>query len=380
MRSLLSNPLRTTLTADESGKRPRPVPIAMTARRRGEANSVSRRRFLGAAGATGAAALAGCTGTITGGSGGLSELRVAYMPIYPDMQYFVMQEEGYFDDLPVEVSGTLFSDGPSIVQASATGDFDVMMFGIVPAMIVMDKGIPSRITAANIENAMQILATDEFAGMWAEHGTDAFAVFEEEKGRTFTFGTFPPGSVPDILLRFWIEEELGLDPESDVEITALGGAGPVRQALLSEKIDGTSIMEPVPTVIEANDAPFSPIAWAGDFMPGQPAAVTLMHDRLREENREVAVEFVRQHQRATEFALSNPDRAARHASTVIGEEALPVETARRAMESRASAFITDPREIESGAGVFAEYAARLGKTEAELSVDELFDYGVYDAL
>lgn len=352
----------------------------MTARRRGDAVSVSRRRFLGAAGATGAAALAGCTGTITGGSGGLSELRVAYMPIYPDMQYFVMQEEGYFDDLPVEVSGTLFSDGPSIVQASATGDFDVMMFGIVPAMIVMDKGIPSKITAANIEDAMQILATDEFAAMWAEHGTDAFSVFEEEKGRPFTFGTFPPGSVPDILLRFWIEEELGLDPESDVEITALGGAGPVRQALLSEKIDGTSIMEPVPTVIEANDAPFSPIAWAGDFMPGQPAAVTLMHDRLREENREVAVEFVRQHQRATEFALSNPDRAARHASTVIGEEALPVETARQAMASRASAFITDPHEIESGAGIFAGYAARLGKTEAELSVEEMFDYGVYDGL
>jgi NitT/TauT family transport system substrate-binding protein len=341
---------------------------------------VSRRQFLGGAGATGAAALAGCTGAITGGSSGLSELQVAYMPIYPDMQYFVMREEGYFDELPVSVSGELFSDGPSIVQASAKGDFDVMMFGIVPAMIVMDKGIPSRITAANIKDAMQILATDEFAAMWAEHGPDAFSVFEEEKGRKFKFGTFPPGSVPDILLRFWIEEELGLDPEADVEVTPLGGAGPVRQALLSERVDGTSIMEPVPTVVEANDAPFQPIAWAGDFMPGQPAAVTLMHDRLREENREVAVEFVRQHQRATDFALSQPDAAARHASTVIGEEALPVETARQAMESRASAFITNPHEVESGAGIFARYAARLGKTGEELSVDSMFDFGVYDSL
>jgi NitT/TauT family transport system substrate-binding protein len=302
------------------------------------------------------------------------------MPIYPDMQYFIMQEEGYFDELSVDVSGKLFSDGPSIVQASAKGDFDVMMFGIVPAMIVMDKGIPSKIAAANIKDAMQILATDEFAAMWAEHGADAFSVFEEETGRKFKFGTFPPGSVPDILLRFWIEEELGLDPENDVEITALGGAGPVRQALLSERIDGTSIMEPVPTVVAANDAPFQPIAWAGDFMPGQPAAVTLMHDRLREENREVAVEFVRQHQRATDFALSNPDRAAEHASAVIGEEALPVETAKQAMRSRASAFITNPHEIEGGAGIFARYAARLNKTQEELSVDSMFDFGVYDSL
>jgi NitT/TauT family transport system substrate-binding protein len=353
----------------------------MTQDTRSDASIVSRRRFLGAAGATGVAALAGCAGAITGGgSSSLSELDVAYMPIYPDMQYFVMQEEGYFDELPVDVSGKLFSDGPSIVQASAKGDFDVMMFGIVPAMIVMDKGIPSKITAANIRDAMQILATDEFAAMWEEHGTDAFSVFEAEKGRKFTFGTFPPGSVPDILLRFWIEEELGLDPDEDVEITALGGAGPVRQALLSEKIDGTSIMEPVPTVIEANDAPFSPIAWAGDFMPGQPAAVTLMHDRLREENREVATEFVRQHQRATEFALSNPDQAAQHASTVIGEEALPVETAKQAMQSRASAFITNPHEIENGAGIFSQYAARLDKTSEELSIERMFDYGVYDSL
>ena len=354
----------------------------MSERTVGRKSAVSRRQFLGATGAAGAAALAGCTGAITGGgsSSGLSELSVAYMPIYPDMQYFVMQEEGYFGDLSVDVSGKLFSDGPSIVQASAKGDFDVMMFGIVPAMIVMDKGIPSRITAANIKDAMQILATDEFAGMWEEHGTDAFSVFEEEKGRKFKFGTVPPGSVPDILLRFWIEEELGLDPENDVEITALGGAGPVRQALLSEKVDGTSIMEPVPTVIEANDAPFQPIAWAGDFMPGQPAAVTLMHDRLREDNRELATEFVRQHQRATEFALSNPDTAAQHASTVIGEEALPVETAQKAMQSRASAFITDPHEIESGASIFSRYAARLGKTGEELTTDSMFDYGVYDSL
>ncbi|SFL48597.1 NitT/TauT family transport system substrate-binding protein [Halogranum rubrum] len=347
--------------------------------------SRSRRRFLQAAGAAGLASFAGCTGAVGGGSGGsggggLDELNVAYMPIYPDMQYFVMQEEGYFDELSVDVSGKLFSDGPSIVQASAKGNFDVMMFGIVPAMIVMDKGIPSKITAANIRDAMEILATDEFAGMWDEYGKEAFTKFEEEKGRKFKFGTFPPGSVPDILLRYWLQDTVGVDPENDVEITALGGAGPVRQALLSGKIDGTSIMEPVPTVIESRDAPFQPIAWAGDFMPGQPAAVTLMHDRLREDNPDVAKAFVEQHQKATDFALNSPDKAAQHASTVIGEEALPVETAKKAMESRASAFITDPHEIEDGAKIFSEYAERAGKIEKQLTVDEMFDYGVYDSL
>ena len=352
----------------------------MTTRRRGSVKP-SRRRFLQATGAAGIAGLAGCTGALgSSGGSGLDELNVAYMPIYPDMQNYVMQEEGYFDELSVDVSGKLFSDGPSIVQASAKGDFDVMMFGIVPAMIVMDKGIPSKITAANIKNAMKILASDEFADMWEQHGTEAFAKFEQQKGRKFTFGTFPPGSVPDILLRYWLEETVGVDPENDVEITALGGAGPVRQALLSGKIDGTSIMEPVPTVIESRDAPFQSIAWAGDFMPGQPAAVTLMHDRLRKDNPELAKAFVEQHQRATEFARDSPDTAAKHASTVIGKEALPVKTAQKAMESRASAFVTNPHEIESGAKIFSEYAKRAGKIEEQLTVEQLFDYGVYDSL
>ncbi|MGQ4555119.1 ABC transporter substrate-binding protein [Halobellus sp. GM3] len=347
--------------------------------------AVSRRRFLrttAAASAAGLAAVAGCSGATGGGSGGLDEIRVAYMPIYPDMQYFVMQEEGYFEELSATVEGEVFSDGPSIVQASATGDFDVMLFGIVPAMVVMDKDIPAKITAANIQNAMQVLAHDDFAAVWAdaESGADAFARFEEQRGRKFTFGTFPPGSVPDILLRYWLSETVGVDPDSDVNITALGGAGPVRQALLAGEIDGTSIMEPVPTVIEMRGAPYQSIAWAGDFMPGQPAAVTLMHDRLREDNPEQAVAFVEQHQRATTFANENPDGAARHASTVIGESSLPVETARRAMDSPASDFITDPHRIEDGAQVFSEYAAEAGRIDEALSNEELFDFGVYDSI
>jgi NitT/TauT family transport system substrate-binding protein len=344
-----------------------------------DTTGISRRQYLaGITTTTAGIGLAGCGSVF--GDRSLDAIQVAYMPIYPDMQYFVMDREGYFEELSVAVEGKRFSDGPSIVQASAKGEFEVMLFGIVPAMIVMDRGIPATITAANIKDAMQILATDAFAALWDEHGTDAFEVFERQEGRTFTFGTFPPGSVPDILLRYWLETELGLDPESDVEITPLAGAGPVRQALLSGEIDGTSIMEPVPTIIESRDAPFEPIAWAGNFMPGQPAAVTLMHDRLREDYPDVAREFVRQHERATEFALTNPDAAGKHASAVIGEQALPVATARNAMDSRASAFITDPHEIESQSLTFSEYAARLGKISEPLSKSALFDFGVYDSL
>ncbi|WP_049981683.1 ABC transporter substrate-binding protein [Halolamina rubra] len=339
--------------------------------------SFSRRDALKATGAAATFGLAGCLG----GSGGADDLTVAYMPIYPDMQYFVMQEEGYLDELSVGVDAKEFSSGPDIVQAYASGEIDVAMFGIVPAMIVIDRGIAAQVVAANIQEPMGILAHEEFAAIWEpENPADSFAQWADEKGRPFEFGTFPEGSVPDILLRYWLSDELGIDPASNehVEVTGLGGANAVFQGLANGEVDGTSIMEPVPTKIEAEGLAYEFLATAGEFMPGQPAAVTLMSDEVR--SADAGAEFVRQHRRATEFVRANRDTAAEHASSVVGESSLAPETAKRAMDSPLSNFVTDPHVIEDGTEVFAEYAADLGKTDAELGIDRVFDYSLYDSL
>jgi NitT/TauT family transport system substrate-binding protein len=301
------------------------------------------------------------------------------MPIYPDIQSHIMLEEGYFEELPVEVETELFSDGPSIVQASATGEYDVMLFGIIPAMIVIDRGIPAKITNANIVDPMLIMGTNEFAADYEESGADAFAAFEEETGERFEFGTYPPGSVPDITLRYWLIEELGLEPGSDVDVTSLGGAGPVRQALLSGQIDGTSMIEPVPTIAKRRNAGYTDLDWSGNFFPGgQPGAITLMHERVYDGAPEIAEAFVEQHIRATEFVAENPDGAAQATSNVVGSEALPVEDARAALDSRASNFISDPHQIEDGTPIFADWANRLERTEQELTNDQLFEFSHYD--
>jgi NitT/TauT family transport system substrate-binding protein len=337
--------------------------------------TTSRRAYLAGAGGAAAAGLAGCLGNASG----TDSITVAYMPIYPDVQYFVMQEEGYFEELDATVEGTQFSDGPSIVKAYASGEIDVAMFGIVPAMIVIDRGIDAKVVAANIEEAMGILAHEEFAAMWdPDDAAGSFRQWREQTGREFTFGTFPEGSVPDILLRYWLVDEHGLDPAEAVDIIGPGGASAVFQGLANEEFDGTSIMEPVPTKVAEEDLPFEFIATAGEFMPGQPAAVTLMNDDVR--STAVATQFVRQHRRATEFVRENPDAAAEHASTVVGENTLPVSTAKRAMDSPLSNFVTDPHSIEGGTEIFADYADRLGKTDGRLSVDQVFDYSVYDGL
>ena len=334
--------------------------------------SCSRRGYLGAVGSAVAVGGAGCLGG--GGGGSLEELTVAYMPIYPDLQYFVMEGEGYLSEVDAEIDAREFTDGPAIVQAYGGGDVDVAMFGIVPAMIVVDRGIPAQVTAANIVEPMGIMADEELQTLWADHGGDAFDVWADEHGQRFRFGTFPQGSVPDVLLRYWLESE-GVDPESAVDIVEINGANAVWQAIASGEVDGTSIMEPVPTIAAEEDSDVTMFRTAGEVMPGQPAAVTLMSDAVR--NSPLAAQFLEQHVRATAFIAENPEETAAHVESGIG---MPADRARRALESPLSNFVTDPRAIESGTEVFAEFANDNGQIERELTTEGIFDYDVYDNL
>ncbi len=336
-----------------------------------EAHSgLSRRTFLAGVGSGLTAGASGCLG-----SGGDSDtVNLAYMPIFPDLQYFVMESQGYLDEIDAEIDAREFTDGPRIVQAYGSGDIDIAMFGIVPSMIVIDRGIPAKVTAANIKEPMAIMAHEEFQSLWEEHGSDAFGVWEEERGRKFRFGTFPQGSVPDVLLRYWLGQE-GIDPEEDVRITEINGANAVWQAIANGEVDGASIMEPVPTRAEQEGVPVQTFKTSDEIMPGQPAAVTLMSDAVRES--ETAPQFLQQHVRATEFIQENPEETAEIVEDGIGMSA---DQALEALRGPLANFVTDPREIVDGTEIFADFAHENGQIEQELSTDSIFDYTVYEGL
>lgn len=337
----------------------------------GEHASASRRSFLAAAGGAATVGLAGCLG---GGGGGLDELTVAHMPIYPDLQWYVMEGEDYFTEIDARIKGQEFTDGPAIVQAFGGGDIDIAMFGVVPAMIVIDRDIPAKVTAANIREPMGIMADSSFHADFEEHGAEAFSMWEDEHGEPFRFGTFPQGSVPDVLLRFWLDD-LGAVPGEDVEIIEINGASAVWQAIANDEIDGTSIMEPVPTIADEEGSTVTMLRTAAEILPGQPAAVTLMSDEVRDSP--LAAQFLQQHVRATDFIDENPDATASHVEDGIG---MPADRARRALDSPLSNFITDPNEITDATQVFSEFAANNEQITDQLSNEAIFDLDVYDSL
>ena len=64
-----------------------------------------------------------------------TKLDVANIPIMPMTQLFILEQEGWAKEAGLDLKLTNFSSGPAIVQAIASGKFDVIYFGIGPAMV-----------------------------------------------------------------------------------------------------------------------------------------------------------------------------------------------------------------------------------------------------
>jgi NitT/TauT family transport system substrate-binding protein len=337
---------------------------------------ISRRRLLQKAGATTvvAAGIAGCLGR-EGGS--LDSATVAYVPIYPNMQHYVMERERYYEDVPTDVAIERFSSGPSVVKAFASGDVDVALFGITPAMVLVDKGTNAGILAANSRNGFKIVGSTELADRYKQEGADTFERFEEERGRKVRFGAPPDGSVPDIVLRYWIQEDLDVgEMESVVDKSKVPPAKAV-QTIQSGDIDATIIQEPFATIIGQDDG-FGELAWSGNILENHPVTVLFANQRVLDES-EVAQSLVEQHIAATEFTADSPDAAAGHAASVIGS-GVSEELAKAAMESKASEFISDPHAITDQAATMGEFVASVGNIEEPVATEDLFAFDPYDAL
>jgi len=337
--------------------------------------NISRRRLLQKASATtvAAAGVAGCLGQ---GGGSLDSVTVAYVPIYPNMQHYVMEQEGFYENVSADVSIERFSSGPSVVKAFASGDVDVALFGITPAMVLVDKGNDAGVLAANSRNGFKVMGTTELADRYEQEGAAAFGRFEEEHGRKVRFGAPPDGSVPDIVLRYWIQEDLDAgEMESVIDKSKVPPAKAV-QTIQSGDIDATIIQEPFATIIGEEDG-FEELAWSGNILDNHPVTVLFANQQVLDDS-EVAGSLVEQHVAATEFTADSPDAAASQAASVIGS-GVSEDLAKAAMDSKASEFISDPHAITDQAATMGEFVTNVGNIEEPVATEDLFAFEPYDA-
>ncbi|WP_195156592.1 ABC transporter substrate-binding protein [Haloarcula sp. CBA1127] len=339
---------------------------------------LTRRRLLQGAGIT-AVTTTGLTGCLGRRSGSLNSLTLAYVPIYPNMQHYVMEQEGYYENVAADVTIERFSSGPSVVKAFASGDVDVALFGITPAIVLVDKGTDAGVLAANSRNGFKIMGTTELADRYEQEGAATFEHFEEEYGRKVQFGAPPDGSVPDIVLRYWFQEDLAVGKMDSVINKSKVPPAKAVQTIQSGDIDATIIQEPFATIIDREDG-FAELAWSGNILENHPVTVLFANQQVLDDS-EVAQSLVEQHVAATDFTESSPDTAAAHAASVIGSSISEDEDlATAAVDSKASEFISSPHTITEQAATMGEFVANVGNIEDPVATENLFAFDPYDAI
>ncbi|USZ49585.1 ABC transporter substrate-binding protein [Halomonas sp. DN3] len=306
-------------------------------------------------------------------------LEVGYMPILPVAQLFVMEGEGWTEEAGLELELTRFSSGPAMVQALASGDLDVMYFGIGPAMVARANGVPIKVLAAAIQEQIGLVARGELASLMADADpAQAIADFTEREGRRPKIATFPKGSVPDTVLRYWLDERLGIGSDA-VEIVAMG-ADRVQQALLAGAVDAASTLEPILSTVTERLDDAQIVAHASDMLPGQPGAVLAARESLLEQRPDAVSTLLELHLRATHALVDTPQQVAPSVREFVGKRLVPLETVEAALSSPFANYGADPHAIVEGTRTMHDFQLANGTLKQGLDIDTLFDTRWYDDL
>lgn len=307
----------------------------------------------------------------------LFELEVGYMPILPVAQVFVMEGEGWTEAAGLRLNLVRFQNGPSMVQAVASGELDVMFFGIGPALVARGRGNDIQVVASNIVEQIALIAGESLAQYWDEDDPEAlFPDFQAGEGRLARIATFPQGSVPDIVLRYWLDREIGVSFDA-LEIVPMG-ADQVQQALLAGRVDGASILEPTLTIVQERDPSTQILARADTMFPGQPGAVLAVRSEIIEQNPEAVQRLVDLHVRATEFLQTEIERSAGHAVEFIGAGLVDPETIEAALRSPSVNYLADPRQIIGPTQQMHDFQLQTGSLASPVDLDALFNSTFYE--
>lgn len=307
-----------------------------------------------------------------------TEVSVGYMPILPVSQFFIVEKDEEIKAKGIKFNKTRFSDGPSMVQALASGKLDVVYFGIGPAMVAKAKGVDIKVVASNGNEQIALIGRGEFASYFGDDSTPKQAIekFKQDFGRKPKIATFPTGSVPNTVLRYYLEKVVGVSTD-EVEIVTMG-ISQVEQALLSRSVDAASILEPVLTLVLEKDKTAKILAKGGQMLPNQPGAVLAVRSDFIKDHSEVVQTLVDLHIKATNLINQNPTAAAQYIYDAIGRGLIPLEVIQKALVSGNAKYTANPNDIIESTQVMNNYQKEIGVIKQPVQLDTLFDTHFYD--
>jgi len=165
----------------------------------------------------------------------IDKIRIAVSnPNMPNLTVQVAQQKDFFKDENIEAE--IIRMNPNVaITALATGDIDYcQLFGAVVGGAI--AGLPVRIVAGFLDNwPMTLIAQPEYKSL------------KDLKGKTLGVSSY--GATPDVGARMMFKQ-VGLDPEKDIKVLALGSDAARITALKQRVVDVVVISPPADTQME----------------------------------------------------------------------------------------------------------------------------------
>jgi NitT/TauT family transport system substrate-binding protein len=165
----------------------------------------------------------------------LDRIRIAVSnPNMPNLTVSVARKMGFFKDENIDAE--IIRMNPNVaITALATGDIDYcQLFGAVVGGAI--AGLPVRIVAGFLDNwPMSLIAQPEYKSL------------RELKGKTLGVSSY--GATPDVGARMMLKQ-IGLDPEKEIKVLALGSDAARITALRQRVVDLIVISPPADSQME----------------------------------------------------------------------------------------------------------------------------------
>jgi NitT/TauT family transport system substrate-binding protein len=305
-------------------------------------------------------------------------VKIGYIPVLGSAQLFVIDGKGWANEEGLDLQLIRFQSGTQAIQALAAGQLDAYLAGVLPLLVARSKGVDVKVVAAAAIEELQLVARGPLLSAAAGDGADfksALAKFTKDQGRKPKIAAQPQGSVPDTLLRYWLQVENGIDPQA-ADITGLD-IDAAQQAFLAGSVDAAVLREPALTVVR-DRVPQSKVLVTGhQFMADQPGSVLALYQPGTPIAVEIGEKLLRLHLRATDLIRSHPDEAGPLILKALGAGILTEAQIDRALAASNASFITDPARIVDSVARLQDFEVKLGTVKTATPVADLFDLAFY---
>ena len=203
----------------------------------------------------------------------------------------VAEDKGYFKKNGVAVTMKLFTSGRAAIEAIAAGQFDIGMFGDIPALALLAQGFEGKIIAGGLGGPKRQALTVPTGSTYKS--------LKDLKGKRIGL---TKGSTDEIALEGTMKKE-GLK-WSDFTLVNLRPPEKAT-ALKTGGVDAVEAWEPVPSIIVVNGIGRRLLTAEGDVP--DILGVTIASKKILSESPDAVVRFLKAIHEGAVYAQSHPD-------------------------------------------------------------------------